>query len=92
MREVMCRDRVRNEEVRKKTGVMIRVGWSRRVECVEVVWTHERMEENQMVNRIIGSDVRGVSLRERPLVGWMDGVKRLLNERNIFAARKDDCT
>ena len=38
----------------------------------------ERMQEDQLVKRIVGSNVRGVRLRGRP---WMDGVKRALNER-----------
>ena len=42
----------------------------------------ERREEDQLVKRIVGANVRGVRLRDRPGTGWMDGVKR---------ARKDDC-
>ena len=36
---VMSIYQVRNVEVRRRSGVT-RVEWSRRAECVEVVWTH----------------------------------------------------
>ena len=45
----------------------------------------ERMEENWLVMRIVVSDVRG-----RPQMEWMDSVERMLNERNVYGARKDD--
>ena len=48
----------------------------------------ERMEEDQLVKKIVGSDVR---LRGRPKTGWMEGMKRVLNERGMSGARKDDC-
>ena len=41
----------------------------------------ERMKEDRLVKRIVGSDVRGVRLRGRPRTGWMNGVRRALNER-----------
>ena len=42
----------------------------------------ERMEEDQMI-KLIESDVRGVNLRAGPKLGWMDGVKKALNERDM---------
>ena len=41
-----------------------------------------------MVKIIVGSDVRGVRLRGRPRMGWMDGVKRALNERGILWSKE----
>ena len=35
------------------------------------------------MKRIVGSDVRGVRLRERPRMGWMDGMKKVLNEKGM---------
>ena len=35
----------------------------------------ERMEEDWLVKRIIGSDVRDMRFRGRPQTGWMDDVK-----------------
>ena len=44
----------------------------------------ERMEEDQLVKRIIGPESRGVRLRGRPRMGWRDGVKkRAFDERAI---------
>ena len=40
-----------------------------------------RQMEDRLVKRIVVSDVSGVRLTERPRTGWMDGVKRALNER-----------
>lgn len=37
----------------------------------------ERIEEDTLVKRIVGCDVRGVRLRGRPPIGWMDGVKSI---------------
>ena len=44
----------------------------------------KRIEEEQLVKTIIGSDARSVRLRGRARMGWMDGVKRALNEREMF--------
>ena len=44
----------------------------------------ERIEEDQLVKRMVISDVRGVSLRGRPRMDWMDSVK-------VCGARTDDC-
>ena len=35
------------------------------------------MEEDRLVKRKVGSDVRNVRLRGRPRIGWMDHVKIL---------------
>ena len=51
----------------------------------------ERTEEDWLVKRIVGSDVRDMKLKRRPQMGWMEDVKRLLNERNVCCTRKDDC-
>ena len=43
----------------------------------------EGMEEDRLMKRILRSNMKGVRLRERPRIGWMDGLKRVLNERGI---------
>ena len=58
-----------------------KVGWSSRAVC-EVVWT-QRMEEDRLVKKIVKSNVRSMRLRGRPRTGWIDSVKRALNERVI---------
>ena len=57
-------DQVRNEEVERRTGVVRKLAGS--ALCVEVVWTHGENVVDQLVKRIIGSDVRGVGFRGRP--------------------------
>ena len=37
----------------------------------------EKMEDDQLMKRIVGPNMRG-----RPQMGWMDGVKRGLDERS----------
>ena len=44
----------------------------------------DKMEEDQLVKRIVVSDVKGVRLRGRPRIGWMDGVIRALHERGLL--------
>ena len=39
---------------------------------------------HQLIKRIVGSGMRGVSLRGRPQMGWMDGAKRVLKKRRMF--------
>ena len=39
---------------------------------------------------IMGSNVRCAKLKERQRIGWMDSVKRALNER-MSQTRKNDC-
>ena len=43
----------------------------------------ERMEDDQLVKRIVGSDVRVVRLKGGIKTGWMEGMKRALNERGM---------
>ena len=43
--------------------------------------------EDQLVKSKVESDVRVVRLRGRPPTGWMEGVKRTLNESEMFGAR-----
>lgn len=36
---------------------------------------HVERIENTLVKRIVGCNVRGVRMRGRPRIGWMDGVE-----------------
>jgi len=76
-------DRVRNEEVRRRTGVVIEL--ADRAEQGVLRWFGhtKRMDGESLVEKINGSDVRGVRLRGRPGMGWMDGVKRALDARGM---------
>ena len=56
--------------------------------CVVSYEHMERMEEDSLMKKIIVSDVRGVRLRRRPWMGWMDGVKRIFNKRVIYVEQR----
>ena len=43
----------------------------------------ERMEDDWLVKRVVGSNVKGMKLRERPQTEWMNVVKRLFNEKGM---------
>ena len=43
----------------------------------------ERMDKERLVKKIVESEVRGVRLRGRPRMGWMDSVKRALYMRGL---------
>ena len=76
-------DRVRNEEVRRRTGVLQEM--SERAEKRLLQWYGhmERMNEERLVKKIAKSEVRGVRPRGRPRMGWMDSVKRVLEVRGL---------
>ena len=55
---ITCMDRVRNEEVQRRTGVTRELA-DRAEQCVLRWFGHmERMEEERLVKRFLGSDVR----------------------------------
>ena len=76
-------DRLRNEEIRRRSGVLLEL--SNRAEQKGLRWFGhvERMEEGRMVKRITGSDVEGVGMRGRPEMGWMEGVRGSLGKRGV---------
>ena len=78
---VTVRDRIRNEEIRRRVGVQINM--SGRVErCVLRWFGHvERMNDERMAKRVYVSGVDGRRGRGRPNRVWMDGVKEALNKR-----------
>ena len=43
----------------------------------------DRMDEEQLVKKRAYSEVRGVRLRGRPRMGWMESVKRALDVRGL---------
>ena len=76
-------DRMRNEEVRRRTGVGRELAVRAEQGVLRWFGHVERMEEERVVKRITGSDVRGERPRGRPRMGWMDGVKRALDARGM---------
>ena len=76
-------DRVRNEGVRARTGV--RRELAARVDMNVLRWfVHvERMDNERLLKKVMNAKVNGRSARGRPRFGWMDGVKRALNDRGM---------
>ena len=76
-------DRVRNEIVRARTGV--RRELAARVDMNVLRWFGhvERMDNERLLKKIMNAKVDGRSARGRPRFGWMDGVKRTLNDRRM---------
>ena len=68
-------DKVRNEEVRRRTGIEWEVA-SRADQRVLRWFGHvERMDECRMARRMLMAEVSGGRLRGGPRLGWKDGVK-----------------
>ena len=76
-------DGVRNEVVRQRTGVGIEL--AARVDLNVLRWFGhvERMENDRLLKRVMNARVNGRGARGRPRLGWMDGVKRALQERGM---------
>ena len=43
----------------------------------------ERMENERLLKRVMNVRVNGKGARGRPRLGWMDGVKRALQDRGM---------
>ena len=76
-------DRVRNEVVRARTGV--RRELAARVDMNVLRWFGhvERMDNERLLKKVMNAKVDWRSARGRPRFGWMDGVKRALNDRRM---------
>ena len=76
-------DRVRNGVVRARTGV--RRELAVRVDMNVLRWFGhvERMDDERMLKKVMNAKVDGRCATGRPRFGWMDGVKRALNDRRM---------
>ena len=76
-------DSIRNEVVRARTGV--RRELATRVDMNVLRWfSHvERMDNDRLLKNVMNARVDGRSARGRPRIGWMDGVRRALNDRRM---------
>ena len=76
-------DRVRNEVVRARTGVMREL--VARVDMNVLRWFGhmKRMDNERLLKKVMKAKVYGRSARGRPRFRWMDGVKRALNDRRM---------
>ena len=86
---VNMRDRVRNEEIRRRVGIQDIL--SERMDRRVMSWYGhiERMDDNRLTKRIYKANARGVRVRGRPKMAWMDGVKRAVEKRvNVDRAKE----
>ena len=76
-------DRPRNEVVRARTGVRRKL--ATRVDMNVLRWFGqvERMNNERLPEKVMNVKVDGRSARGRTRFGWMDGVKRSLNDRRM---------
>ena len=76
-------DRLRNEEIRRRTGVLLEL--SKRAEQKGLRWFGhvERMDEGRTVKRITGSRARGVRKVGRPRMTWGEGIRNSLKGRGV---------
>ena len=83
IRGVTVMDRMRNEVIREEVGVMRDLAG--RVESCVLRWFGhvERMDGERMAKRIYDSGVEGGRGRGRPIMGWMEGVKKALRNRGL---------
>ena len=72
-------DRVRNEEVRRRAR--IEREFVNRADQRVLRWFGyvERMDEYRMARRVLMAELCGGRVRDRPMLGWMDGVKVALS-------------
>ena len=76
-------DRLRNEEVRERAGV--RKELAAKVDMNVLRWFGhvERMDNERLTKRVMNAKVDGRNVRGRPRFGWIDGVKKAVNERGM---------
>ena len=82
-------DRIRNEEVRERTGM--RKELAERVDMNVLRWFGhvERMEDGRLLKKVVNAKVEGRGARGRPRFGWMDGVKKALkNTMDVREAKE----
>ena len=84
-------DRVRNEVVRTRTGV--RRELAARVDMNVLRWFGhvERMDNERLLKKVMSAKVNRRSARGRPRFGWMDGVKRPLNDSGMDVREASEC-
>ena len=76
-------ERVRNERVRERAGV--RREMAVRVDMSVLRWFGhvERMDNERLVKKVVNAEVDGRNARGRHRFGWMEGVKKALNDRSM---------
>ena len=76
-------DRVRNEIVRARTGVKRELAAGVDMNVLRWFGHVERMDNERLPKKVMNAKVDGRRAKGRPRFGWMDGVKRALNDRRM---------
>ena len=71
------------EVVRARTGVRRELAAKVDVNVLRWFGHVERMDNERLLKKVMNAKVDGRSARGRPRFGWMDGVKRALNDRRM---------
>ena len=71
-------DRLRNEEVRERTGVREELADGVDKNVLRWFGHVERMDDERLLKKVVNARVDGRGARGRPSFGWMDGVKKAL--------------
>ena len=80
---VTWRDRLTNEEVRGRCGVVVDVLESVKRNTLRWFGHVERMESERLTKRVYESEVEGQRGRGRPRTRWIDGVERYMSENGV---------
>ena len=84
-------ERVRNEEVRRRAGIEMKLA-SRADQRVLRWFRHvERMDDYSMARKVLMAEVSGGRVRGRPRLGWMDGVNVALCNRRMTVEAAGQC-
>ena len=76
-------DRVRNEVLRVRIGVRRELAAIVDMNVLRWFGHVKRMDNERLLKRVMNAKVDGRSARGRPRFGWMDGVKRALDDRRM---------
>ena len=76
-------DRITNEEIRRRTGVDSKLSYRAEQRTLRWFGHMERMNEERLPKRVMKSEVEGVAPRGRPRLGWKEGVKNSLQNKDI---------
>ena len=84
-------DRVGNEVVRARTGVRRELAAIVDMNVLRWFGHLERMDNEQLLKKVMNAKVNGRNARGRPRFGWMDGVKRALNDGRMDVREANEC-
>ena len=86
------KDRVRNEDVRRRAGILREM--ARRADQRVLRWVGhvEGVNEYRMTKRVLMADVSGWRVRGRPRVGWIGGQKVAFGCRVMTVEAARQCT